>query len=237
MREKIVKSVIAGVLVLFLGLVSSPARAELSLKIVGGHYNFSLGRINEDFDEYWNDDWGTDFEFKAGAIYGLALGCDVVPRLEFRLEGYSFESKTGDTYYNSWERESGDLWEHYHHDDFKLTVTPVIVSGIYKFSPFYVGIGVGSFITKLRYVGEYDEYKNEFLFDSYSLTESDSDIPAGLVLLAGFSFKHKPVSLNLEARYVMDTKAKLKVRWWDTWDTEVDLGGLQLSLLAGVTFR
>jgi len=235
MREKIVKSVIAGVLVLFLGLVSTPARAELSLKILGGHYNLPLGRINEDFDEHWNNQWGTDFEFKAGAIYGLALGYDVGPRFEIRLEGYSFESKTGDTYYNSWESESG-LWEHYHHDDFKLTVTPVIFSGIYKFSPFYAGIGVGSFSSKLQWVGEYDEYLNGSLSDSYTLGMSDSDSPAGLVLLAGFSFKHKPVSLNLEARYVMDTKAKFEVRWWDTWDTEVDLSGLQLSLLAGVTF-
>jgi len=235
MREKIVKSVIAGVLVLFLGLVSTPARAELSLKILGGHYNLPLGRINEDFDEHWNNQWGTDFEFKAGAIYGLALGYDVGPRFEIRLEGYSFESKTGDTYYNSWEGSSG-LWEHYHHDDFKLTVTPVIFSGIYKFPRFYVGIGVGSFSSKLQWVGEYDEYLNGSLSDSYTLGMSDRDSPAGLVLLAGFSFKHKPVSLNLEARYVMDTKAKLEVDWWDTWDTEVDLSGLQLSLLAGVTF-
>jgi len=236
MRKKIVESVIAGVLVLVLGVASTPARAKLNLKILGGQYSPHLRKMNEDFDEHWNNDWGTDFEFKAGVIYGLALGYDVGPRFEIRLEGHYFESKTGDTYYHSWESESGNLWEHYHHEDFKLTVSPVIFSGIYKFSPFYAGIGVGSFSSKLQWVGEYDEYKNGSLSDSYSLGMSDRDSPAGLVLLAGFSFKHKPVSLNFEARYVMDTKAKFEVDWWDTWDTEADLSGLQLSLLAGVTF-
>ena len=236
MRKKIVEFVIAGVLVLVLGVASTPARAEWSLKILGGQYNLPLGRINGDFDEHWNNDWGTDFEFKAGVIYGLALGYDVGPRFEVRLEGYSSESKTGDTYYNSWQ-DSWGFWEHYHHDQFRLTVTPVIISGIYKFPPFHVGAGVGSFPTKLQWVGEYDEYLNGSLWDSYSLGMSNSDSPVGLVLLAGFSFGNRLVSLNLEARYVMLAKANLEVDWWDTWDTEVDLSGLQLSLLAGVAFR
>jgi hypothetical protein len=235
MRKKIVESVIAGVLVLIFGVASTPAGAQLSLRVLGGHYNLHLGKMNEDFDEHWNNQWGTDFEFKAGAIYGLALGYDVSPRLEIRLEGHNLESKTGDTYYNSWEGSQG-FWQHYHHDEFKLTVTPVIFSGIYKLSPFYVGAGVGSFSTKLQWVGEYDEYLNGSRWNSYSLGMSDRDSPAGLVFLAGFSFGGKLVSLNLEASYVMLAKAKLKVDWWDTWDTEVDLGGLQLGLLAGVTF-
>jgi len=235
MRKKIVESVIAGVLVLVLGVGSTPARAGLSLKILGSLYNLPLGRINGDFDEHWNNDWGTDFEFKAGVIYGLALGCDVGPQFEIRLEGQYFESKTGDTYYNSWQGSSG-FWEHYHHDQFRLTVTPVIISGIYKFPPFYVGAGVGSFFSKLQWVGEYDEYLNGSLWDSYSLGMSDTDGPIGLVILAGFTFGGRPVSLNLEARYVMLAKAKLKMEYWDTWDSEVDLSGLQLSLLAGVKF-
>ena len=235
MRKKIVESVIAGALVLVLGVASTPARAELSLRILGGYYSPNLRKINEDFDERWNNQWGHDFEFKAGGIYGLALGYDVAPRFELRLEGYCFESKTGETYYHSWEGSSG-LWEHYHDDEFKLTVTPVIFSGIYKFSPFYMGAGVGSFSTKLQWVGEYDEYLNGSLWDSYSLGMSDIDSPPGLVLLAGFTLVDKPVSLNLEARYVMLANAKLEVDWWETWDTEVDLSGLQLSLLAGVTF-
>jgi hypothetical protein len=236
MRKKIVESVIAGVLVLVLGVASTPARAQLSLAVVGGYYSPTLGKINEDFDEHWNNDWGTDFEFKAGAIHGLALGYDVGPRLEFRLEGYSFESKTGDSYYHSWEDSEG-FWEHYHNDNFGLTVTPLILSGIYKLSPFYIGAGIASFSTKLKWTGEYDEYRYGFLWNSHSLRESDSDSSTGLVLLAGFSFGRQPVLLNLEARYVMGAKAKLEVIWWDTWETEVDPSGLQLSLLAGVKFK
>jgi hypothetical protein len=235
MRKKIVESVIAGVLVLVLGVASTPARAELSLKILTGQYSPHLRKINEDFDEHWNNERGTDFEFKAGVIYGLALGYDVGPRFEIRLEGHYCESETGDTFYHSWQDSRG-FYEHYHHDQFRLTVTPVIISGIYKFPPFYVGAGVGSFLSKLQWVGEYDEYLNGSLWHSYSLGTSDTDSPVGLVVLAGFRFGGRLVSFNLEARYVMVAKAKLEVDYWDTWDTEVDLSGLQLSLLAGVKF-
>jgi len=235
MRKKTVGFLIAGVLVLAFGIASTPARAELSLKILGGQYSPHLREMNEDFDEHWNNEWGTDFEFEGGAIYGLALEYGVGPRFEIRLEGYSLESKTGEAYHNSWESSQG-FWEHYHIDDFELTVTPVIFSGIYKFSPLYIGIGIGSFSTKLQWVGEYDEYLNGSLFDSYSSGMTDRDSPAGVVLLAGFGSRGKRVSLNLEARYVTRAKAKLEVDWWETWDTEADLSGLQLSLLAGITF-
>jgi len=207
----------------------------LSLKILGGQYSPHLRKINEDFDENWNAQWGTDFGFKAGAIYGLALECGVGPRFEIRLEGHIFESKTGDTYYDSWETSSG-FWERHYHDDFKLTVTPVIFSGIYKFSPFYVGAGVGSFSSKLQWVGGYDEYLNGFWMNSRSPSKCSKDSPVGLVALAGFSFGNNPVSLNLEARYVMLAKGKLEVNC-HTWDTEADFGGLQVAVLAGVTFK
>lgn len=169
-------------------------------------------------------------------MYGLALGYDVGRQFGLRLEGSSYESKTGEIYHHSWE-DSWGFWEHYHNDNFRLTVTPVILSGIYKFSPFYIGAGVASFSTKLKWTGEYDEHLNGFWWNSYSLSESDGDSSTGLVLLAGFSFGRQPVLLNLEARYVMGAKAKLEVIWWDTWETEVDPSGLQLSLLAGVKFK
>lgn len=235
MGKKTVESVVAGVLVLVLGVASAPARAEFSLKILRGQYSPHLRKMNAEFDEYWNNYWGTDFGFKAGAISGFALGYDAGPRFEIRLEGYSFESKTGDTYRESWEGSLG-VREGYQHQDFKLTVTPVIVLGIYKFSPFYVGAGVGSFSSKLQWTWEYNEYLNGFWMDSHSGSKSDTSSPGGLVVLAGFSFGDKPVSLNLEARYVMLAKGKLEVNCHN-WDTEADFSGLQLSLLAGVTFR
>ena len=235
MRKKIVESALAGLLVLVLGIASAPARAEFSLKILRGQYSPHLQKMNAEFDEYWNNLWGTDFELKAGAISGLALGFNVGPRFEIRLEGYGFESKTGDTYRRSWEGSLGVL-ERYQHEDFKLTVISVIVSGIYKFSPFYVGAGVGSFSSKLQWVSEYDDYLNGFWMASYSSSKSDTSSPGGLVVLAGFSLENKLVSLNLEARYVTLAKGKLEVNCHD-WDTEADFGGLQLSLLAGITFR
>ncbi len=80
MSKKIVESVVAGLLVLVLGIASAPARAEFSLKILRGQYSPDLRKMNEEFDEYWNNHRGTDFGFKAGVISGLALGVNVGPR-------------------------------------------------------------------------------------------------------------------------------------------------------------
>jgi len=225
MRKKIIGFMVAGVLVLGLGFVSTPASAELSLGLVGGYYSPNFGQVNDDLDEM-NDLLGTDLGFKAGMMYGLALGYDLPARFGLRLEYNSFESKTSDTASETW-----GLWEFREDLDLKLTVTPVILSLLYGFSPFYIGAGVGSFSTKLKVTSEWEEYFVGFLVDSGSWSESDSDSPTGLVLLAGYGFGGEPVFLNLEARYVVGTKAKL-----EDFDTEVDLTGLQLSLLGGFKF-
>lgn len=235
MRQKqMVKSLSVGVLVLVLAIASAPARAGLSLTVSGGHYNPIFGEINRDFDQQWNRDWGHNLEFKSGISYGLALGYSM-GRFELRLGGYWFESRTGETYDHSWS-DTGGLWEHYHRDDFKLTIMPVVISGIYKFRRFYVGGGFASFCTEIEWKGEYDEYLNGSHVASYSLQYSDRDNPIGPVLLMGFSFGGSPFFCNLEAQYILDTKAKLKLDWWRTYDTEVDLSGLQLSLQVGVSF-
>ena len=197
MRKKIIGFMVAGILFLVLGFVSTPASAELSLGVVGGYYSPNFGQVNDDLDEM-ND----LFEYN------------------------SFQSKTSDT----WSETSG-LWEFREDMDLKLTVTPVILSLLYEFSPFYIGAGVGSFSTKLKVTSEWEEYFVGFLVDSGSWSESDSDSPTGLVLLAGYGFGGEPVFLNLEARYVVGTKAKL-----EDLDTEVDLSGLQLCLLGGFRF-
>ena len=225
MRKKIIGFMVAGILFLVLGFVSTPASAELSLGVVGGYYSPNFGQVNDDLDEI-NTELGTDLEFKAGMMYGLALGYDLPPRFGLRLEYNSFESKTSDT----WSETSG-LWEFREDIDLKLTVTPVILSLLYRFSPFYIGAGVGSFSTKVKSTAEWEEYFAGFLVDSDSWSESDDDSPTGLVLLAGYGFGGEPVFLNLEARYVVGTKAKL-----EDFDTEVDLSGLQLCLLGGFRF-
>jgi len=211
MKKKIIGFMVTGMLVLVFGCVSTPARAELSLALVGGYYSPNYGEINDDLDEM-NTLLGTDLEFKAGMMYGLALGYDLPARFGLRLEYNSFESKTSDVLWAD-PTTRIDL-------EYKLTVTPLLLSLTYGFSPFYVGAGVGSFST---------EYQYGVLIDTTLISESDSDSPTGLVLLAGFGFGGEPIFLNLEARYVVGTKAKL-----EDADTEVDLSGLQLSLLAGL---
>ena len=127
MSKKIVGFVIAGVLVLVLGFVSTPARAELSLGLVGGYYSPNFGEVNDDFDEV-NANFGMDLELKAGIMYGLALGYDLGSRFGLRLEYNSFESKTSDT-----GSVTRDLWEYRFGLDAKLTVTPALLFLIYGY--------------------------------------------------------------------------------------------------------
>lgn len=233
MRKKVVGLVVAGVLVLGLGLISTPAKAALSLGVMGGYYSPSFGQINDQFDEWYNDYYGnTDFGFEAGMTYGLVLGSDLGSHFEIRLEYNSFESATSDTTYDTVVDLFGTLWEHYEDLDFKLTVTPVILSLIYEFSPAYIGAGVGSFSTRIETTRAWEEYWDWVLGDWGSESVSDEDSSIGLVLLGGLSFGGKPIFLNLEARYITGTKIKLEVM--SGWDTEVDLSGLQLSLLVGI---
>lgn len=228
MRKKIVGLIIAGILVLVFGLASTPARAKLSLGVVGGYYSPNFGKINDEIGDcgWWNNYYGShfEFEFKAGMIYGLALGLDLGPRFGLRLEHNRFESKTSDNYRYYW-----GAWETNWDEDFKLTVTPVILSLLYGFSPFHIGAGVGSFSTKVKNTWEWGDSLGGFLVNSGSGAFSDSDSPIGVVLLAGLGFERDPVFLNLEARYVVGTKAKLEL---GEWHTEVDLSGLQVSLIA-----
>ena len=212
MRKKVVGFIVAGTLVLTLGLTSTPARCEFSLGLGAGYYSPNFGQVNDDLDEV-NDLLGTDLEFKAGMMYGLALGYDLGSRFGLRLEYNSFESKTSDVLWAD-PTTRVDL-------EYKLTVTPLSLALTYGFSPFYVGAGVGSFPTELQW---------GFLVDSVFISVSDSNSPTGFILLGGFRFG-EPIFLNLEARYIVGTKAKLEP---DGWDTEVDLSGPQLSLLAGL---
>jgi len=209
-----------------LGFVSTPARAQLSLGVVGGYYSPSFGEINDDLNDWYPSAFGADFELKAGMLYGLALDYGLPPRFTLRLEYYSFESKTSDDF---WDGSAllGTHWE----EDYKLTVNPVIFSVLYSLSPAYVGVELGSFPTKTKNDWEWEDYFLGFVVDSGSDSASVSDTPTGLVLLAGFEFGGESPFLDLEARYVVGTKAKM-----EDWATEVDLSGLQLSLLAGFKF-
>lgn len=233
-KKQMVKCLSVAVLVLVLAVVSASARAELSLMVSGGHYNPVFGEINRDFDEYWNNHWGHNLGFKSGMSYGLVLAYSM-KRFELRVGGYWFESRTGEIYDHSWSGTEG-LWEHYHRDNFRLTVMPVVISGIYKFRRFYVGGGFASFCTEIEWKGEYDEYLNGSHVASYTLPYSDRDNPIGPVLLMGLSLGGSSFFCNLEAQYILDTKAELTLDWWPTYDTEVDLSGLQLSLQVGVRF-
>lgn len=253
MRKKIIGLMIAGVLVLAFGFVSTPATAELSLGLVGGYYSPNFGKINDDLEED-NDYYGTDLKFKAGMMYGLALRYDVNPHFELRLEYQTFQSKTSDTgshfssnyWYSDWWCDYYLLLDEEIEQKVTLTTTPIILSAIYRAVPFYIGAGVGSFPTKAKVSGTWEadlyyEYYDwwwgwwfgPYYLESYwaDLTDSDSDSPMGFVVLAGFELVGgKKTFLNLEARYV-SAEAEL-----DKFDTKVDLGGFQVGVTGGFKF-
>ena len=159
-------------------------------------------------------------------MYGLALGYEVNPHFRLRLEYNSFESKTSDdswAYYDS----LAEYWD----EEFKLTVTPVILSGIYQFSPFYMGAGVGSFATKFKYTYTVEEYQDEILVDSSSGSYSESDSPIGVLVLGGIEYSGQGFFGGLEARYVV-AEAELERR-----DAKVDWGGFQVCVRAGFKFK
>ncbi|MEA1965491.1 MAG: hypothetical protein U9O41_10290 [Candidatus Aerophobetes bacterium] len=264
MRKKAVVFMAVSLAVLIFGwATASSAQSGLSLGVIGGYYSPSFGEINDDFEEV-NILYGTDLELKAGIMYGAAVNYDINPQLRVRLEYDIFKSKTSGEgsysyvydswldgyygwgyywYYEDWVEETIDA-------EFELTTTPIILSGIYKFSPFYVGAGVGSFPTTCKSSGTLTEdyYLDEYLYDSwyggytymdtyywytdsFDLSEEDSDSPTGFLVIAGVELGGEKTFFNLEARYIPSLKAN-----FDTLGTSADLGGFQVNLLAGFRF-
>jgi len=174
---------------------------------------------------------GSKFEFNPGMTTGVWVGRRVSSRFGVRVELGSFSSKTSGTLYDDYVDDWGHLWEQYIDKNWKLTVRPVIFFGTLKLSPAYVGMGVGVFPTKLKVDWEREEYVDGFLWDTAPGSDSESDSPTGLVLLAGFQFGGTRTSLNLEVRYIFGAKAKLK-----DFGAEVDLSGFQLVGGAGFKF-
>jgi len=257
MRKKIVGFMIAGVLVLVLGFISTPARAEMNLGLGGYYYAPGFGEINDTLGDV-NDYYGTDLEFKGGGMYGLWVGWDITPRFGLRAEYDSFRSETSgtgdhlDIYY--W---FSDYWRDYYlwyyetlETKITLTITPIIFSGIYRFPPFFVGGGMcliptkaeaSGILTEDYYYDYYDYWYGEWYGPywlegySYDLTESDSDSPIGPVVLGGVELvggENKGAFLNVEVRYI-SAEANLSV---DGVDTKVDLSGFQAGVSGGFEF-
>lgn len=220
MRKKIAGFMIAGMLVLILGFTSTPARAELSLGVVGGYYSPNFGWINDYYFDSFNDWRGTYFKFKPAMMYSLALGYDVTPHFRLRLEYTSFKSETSDDFWDY----SALPWATYYDSDFKLTVTPVILSGTYRFSPFYIGGGVGSFSTEFKDAYVYEDYLDETSIKRGSRSYSANDTPLGVLFLGGFEYSGQGFSGTLEARYVV---AEADLTDW-LQDAKADLGGFQV---------
>jgi len=212
-RKKIgVIGVAALISVLIFGVV--PAQAGL-LNVGGmaGYYNPNFGEVNDEYLE------GFSKKFEGGLTYGLALSYDISPNIRIRGEYNTFTSKASD-----------DTLSPIMTFEEKLTVTPIILSGIYRISPNvplcpYIGAGVGSFSTKM-------EERIEFL--GIPVPYEDEDSPIGFQVLGGVEFGGGNFSLAAEARYIV-AKAELNSDE-AAFYTNVDLGGLFVGLIASIKF-
>lgn len=255
MRKKIVGFMIAGVLVLALGFISTPARAELKIYLGGYYYIPGFGEINDDLGDV-NDYYGTELEFKAGGIlYGGGVEWDVTPRFRLRAEYDFFRSETSGTgdhldinYWYSTTWYDYYLWfEETLDTKITLTTTPIIFSGVYSFPPFFVGGGmcyiptkyeVSGTLTEDIYYDYYDWWWGEWYGPywlegySYDLTDSDSDSAIGPMVLGGLEILggNNGAFLNVEGRYFI-AEANL-----DKFGTKVDLSGFQVGVRGGFEF-
>lgn len=208
-RSRKVKKLVAGFLsaALVLLLVSF---AGASVKVVGtaDYYTPNYGEINDVLADT-NTELGTAFAFKEGMAYGFGLefGSDAVPNLGIRLEYSSFASKTEDSY--SWTMPWGSVT--YYWDTtlgFELVTTPIILSAVYQFSPAssfrpYLGLGVGTFSSKLSVKQTDVVYQDDEFFDTSSDSESWNDSPIGYQGLAGAEIGlSENLSLIGEVRYI-----------------------------------
>lgn len=255
MRKKIVGFMIAGVLVLVLGFISTPARAEIRLYLGGYYYAPGFGEINDNLRDV-NDYYGTDLEFKAGGMYGLGVEWDATPRIRLRAEYNSFRSQTSGTgdhldiyyWYSTYWRDYYLWYDETLDTEMTLTTTPIIVSGIYRFPPFFVGGGMCFIPTTAEVSGTwtediyydyydywYGQWYGPYWLEGYwsDLTDSDSDSPIGFTVLGGVELvggENKGPFLNVEVRYV-SAEANL-----DKLGTKVDLGGFQVGVRGGFEF-
>jgi len=209
--------------ILIFGIAS--AQAGLSIGEVVSYYSPRFGEVNDKL-EWVSALSEMDLKLKGGLACGLTLSYDTSPNFRIRGEHNTFTSKTSDS-------SSYDLWE----DDysFKLTTTPIILSGIYRFSPDsllcpYAGAGIGYFFTKIS-----DEWKGYYEGEMWNTESySDKDNPIGYQILGGIEFRGENFSLAMEARYII-AKANLNDPSAG-FNTKVDLGGLFAGLIASTKF-
>lgn len=172
---------------------------------------------------------GSKFNTNRAIGIGATLEMPVSSRITLGLGINTYGLQTSGTLYDYYVDDWGFLWEQYIDKNWELRVRPVIFFGTIRLSPAYVGMGVGIFPTWFKVDWEREVYVDGILVDTASGSGSDRDSPIGLVLLIGYQVGGKRIFFNLEASYIVGAKANL-----EDFGTEVALGGLQVSLRAGL---
>lgn len=229
MKRKIVRLIASGTLIFLLSFATRATGTDWSIGGIAGYYSPNFGEIN-DFDERYEtwDIYGVDLTFKAGTIFGITAAYDISPNSSLRGEMNGFAAEANDIGYWS----SGPYGE-VSDIDFQLTMTSLVFSGVYRFSPEeplspYVGAGVGQFSTKVKLIEERRWYEYGSLEDTYTTSVSQSDTPIGFQLLGGVEYSIENFLLVAEIKY---TIAKADMALFKT----ADLSGF--SIILGALFK
>ncbi|MEA1965188.1 MAG: porin family protein [Candidatus Aerophobetes bacterium] len=211
--------IMALVSILIFGI--APAQASLGVGLSGGYFSPNYGEVNDEFIGI-NEVLGTDLGFESGFAWGLNLNYDFNPNWRMRGEYVDFSSKTSEPFLID-----GFIG----FADFKLNLSALTLSGIYRFFPEktfspYIGVGVGSFST---------EYEGEITVGPISFRASDNASPIGFRLLVGAEHKTgENVSILGELRYI-SAKAEDLLEGEGIKGIDVDWSGPSFGL--GIAYR
>jgi len=216
-----------------------PAWGDLSIGGVAGYYNPKFGEINSRYLRNLTDAWGytMGLELEGNFTSGIRVDYDISPNIFIRGEYDNFISKKSGTWYIEIYSQGSTIYKNEYNLIEKLTTTPIILSGIYKFSPeksrySYAGVGVCLFSTKFTESLEIKKYRSGNLVNVFPFHSiSDNGRSIGYQALAGMKFKMKEYSLSGEIRYIV-AKAEMR-KFYNT----VDLGGFFIGMSVSTNFK
>ena len=225
MRRKTLLGVMVVLCTMFLAL---PVEAFKLPGVSIGKYYPEFGRINEQIAEV-NRRWGTNLEFRDGAIYGLYAEDLISINWKSRVEVLFFQSGisakvTLTDYAEPGYRKEID-------GNLNLRVIPCTINWVYKILPAssicpYLGLGGGIFISTLHVYSHEKTYSGEILVDEYLGKQHMSGANIGFRGSIGLQWSlGRGRVLLLEASY-LSSEADFKEPLGDLGRPSVDWSGL-----------
>ena len=209
-------------------LLALPVEAFKLPGVSIGKYYPEFGRINEQIAEV-NRRWGTNLEFRDGAIYGLYAEDLISINWKSRVEVLFFQSGISAKVTLTDYPEPGYCKEI--DGNLNLTLMPCTINWVYKILPAssicpYLGLGGGLFISMLDARSKEKTYSGENLVDEYFGRDHMSTANIGFIGSVGLQYSvGKGRVLLIEASY-LSSKADFKEPLGDLGRPSVDWSGL-----------